>query len=70
MSDPDLDFLLIPDPGVKKAADPGSGSAALLVRMNLHSVICHSHYLGSSTGGGGHQLSAIPSTPRGEPKRF
>ncbi len=73
--DPDLDFLPIPDPGIKKAPDPGSGSAALLVRMNLYSilfitVICHLHYLGSSTGGGGHQLSAIPSTPRGEPKRF
>jgi hypothetical protein len=28
--DPDLDFLHIPDPGVKKVPDPGSGSAALL----------------------------------------
>jgi hypothetical protein len=27
--DPDLDFLPIPDPGVKKARDPGSGSATL-----------------------------------------
>jgi hypothetical protein len=27
---PDLDFLPIPDPGVKKAPGPGSGSAALL----------------------------------------
>jgi len=27
--DPDLDFLPIPDPGVKKAPDPGSGSATL-----------------------------------------
>jgi hypothetical protein len=26
-------FLLIPDPGVKKAPDPGSGSATLLVRV-------------------------------------
>jgi hypothetical protein len=28
--DPDLDFLPIPDPGVKKSSDPGSGSAQLL----------------------------------------
>ncbi len=28
--DPDL-FLAIPDPGVKNAPDPGSGSATLLV---------------------------------------
>jgi hypothetical protein len=28
--DPDPDFLLIPDPGVKKATDPGSVSATLL----------------------------------------
>jgi hypothetical protein len=27
--DPDLDFLPIPDPVVKKAPDPGSGSATL-----------------------------------------
>ncbi len=27
--DPDADFLPIPDPGVKKAPDPGSGSATL-----------------------------------------
>jgi hypothetical protein len=27
--DPDRDFLPIPDPGVKKALDPGSGSASL-----------------------------------------
>jgi hypothetical protein len=27
--DPDLDFLPIPDPGVKKAADSVSGSATL-----------------------------------------
>jgi hypothetical protein len=27
--DPDLDFFHIPDPGVKKAPDPGSGSATL-----------------------------------------
>jgi hypothetical protein len=27
--DPDLHFLSIPDPGVKKAPDPGSGSATL-----------------------------------------
>jgi hypothetical protein len=31
--DPDLDFLTIPDPGIKKAMDPGSGSATLLNRM-------------------------------------
>jgi hypothetical protein len=28
--DPDLDFLPIPYPGVKKAPDPGSGSATLV----------------------------------------
>jgi hypothetical protein len=28
--DRDLDFLPIPDPEVKKAPDPGSGSATLL----------------------------------------
>ncbi len=28
--DPDTDFLSIPDPGVKKTSDPGSGSATLL----------------------------------------
>jgi hypothetical protein len=28
--DPDLDFLHIPDPGVKKAPDSGSGYATLL----------------------------------------
>ncbi len=27
--DPDADFLPIPDPGVKKALDPGSGSSIL-----------------------------------------
>jgi hypothetical protein len=27
--DPDPDFLPIPDPGVKRAPDPGSGSATL-----------------------------------------
>ncbi len=51
MSDPDLDFLPIPDPrvkkapdpgvkkapdpGVKKAPDPGSGSATLLKNTNI-----------------------------------
>jgi hypothetical protein len=30
ISDPDADFLPIPDPEVKKAPDPGSGSATLL----------------------------------------
>jgi hypothetical protein len=30
---PDADFLPIPDPGVKKAPDPGSGSATLQVRI-------------------------------------
>jgi hypothetical protein len=29
--DPDLDFLTIPDPGVKKAPDPGYGSATLRI---------------------------------------
>jgi hypothetical protein len=32
-SDPDLDFIPIPDPGVKKAPDPGSGSATLQKRF-------------------------------------
>jgi hypothetical protein len=31
--DPDLDFLPIPDPGVKKASDPGFGSATLVKSM-------------------------------------
>jgi hypothetical protein len=29
--DPDLDFLPIPDPWVKKAPDPGYGSATLVL---------------------------------------
>ncbi len=29
--DPDADFQSIPDPGVKKAPDPGSGSATLII---------------------------------------
>jgi hypothetical protein len=29
--DPDPDFLLIPDPGVKKPPDPRSGSATLVL---------------------------------------
>jgi hypothetical protein len=29
--DLDLDFLPIPDPGAKKAPDPGSGSATLVI---------------------------------------
>jgi hypothetical protein len=29
--DPDLDFLPIPDPGVRKAPDHGSGFAALAI---------------------------------------
>jgi len=29
---PDFDFLPIPDPGVKKAPDPGSGYATLAIR--------------------------------------
>jgi hypothetical protein len=28
--------MFIPDPGVKKAPDPGSGSATLIVGMNYH----------------------------------
>ncbi len=31
IADPDLDFIPIPDPGVKKAPDPGSGPARLHV---------------------------------------
>jgi hypothetical protein len=33
--DPDLDFLPIPDPGVKKAPNPGSGST----------MVNNTHYL-------------------------
>jgi hypothetical protein len=36
--DPDADFLPIPDPGVKKAPDPGSGSATL-----LNTYLCDFH---------------------------
>jgi hypothetical protein len=32
---PDLDFLPIPDPGIKKALDPGSGSATLARRYRV-----------------------------------
>ena len=32
---PDPDFFPIPDPGVKKALDPGSGSATL-ARINIY----------------------------------
>jgi hypothetical protein len=35
--DPDLDFLPIPDSGVKKAPDPGS--ATLVVKMRLQILI-------------------------------
>jgi hypothetical protein len=31
--DLDLDFFPIPDPGVKNAPDPGSGSATLLTQI-------------------------------------
>jgi hypothetical protein len=34
--DPDLEFLPIPDPGVKKAPDPGSGSATLRKTINSY----------------------------------
>jgi hypothetical protein len=38
--DSNLDFLHIPDPGVKKAPDPGSGSATLeLTWSNQCSII-------------------------------
>jgi hypothetical protein len=43
-SDPDLDFLPIPDPGVKMAPDPGSGSATLQVRAELDFILT---FLGS-----------------------
>jgi hypothetical protein len=33
--DPDLDFLPIPDPVVKKAPDPGTGSATLFITVFL-----------------------------------
>jgi hypothetical protein len=33
--DPDLDFLPIPDPGIKKAPDPGSESTTLRKRDNV-----------------------------------
>ncbi len=35
--DPDPDFLPIPYPGVKNAADPGSGSTTLDARVSLNS---------------------------------
>jgi hypothetical protein len=34
--DPDPDFLPIPDAGVKKAPDPGSGFATLVETESLH----------------------------------
>jgi hypothetical protein len=36
--DPDFDFLPIPDPVVKKASDPGSGSATLLICNSPHKM--------------------------------
>jgi hypothetical protein len=33
--DPDLDFLTIPNQGVEKAPDPGSGSATLFKTMRF-----------------------------------
>jgi hypothetical protein len=43
--DPDADFLpsWIPDPGVKKAPDPGSGSATLIFKRKIYfmEVIAH-----------------------------
>jgi hypothetical protein len=38
--DPDPDFLTIPDPGVKMARDPGSGSAILVFLNKKVSKIC------------------------------
>jgi hypothetical protein len=39
--DPDLDFYpsRIPDPGIKKAPDPGSGSATMLFRSFRSGVL-------------------------------
>jgi hypothetical protein len=39
--DPDPEFLSIPDPGVKKALDPGSGSATLLSNNYLQAGPSH-----------------------------
>ncbi len=36
--DPDLDFLPIPDPGLKNALDPGSGSATLTWRYPQYGI--------------------------------
>jgi hypothetical protein len=44
--DPDGDFLPIPDPGVKKPPDPGSGSATLLlILMRTYEIIVGRLYL-------------------------
>jgi hypothetical protein len=40
IQDPDADFLPIPDPGVKKAPDPGSGSATLVMPL-LKRLFCY-----------------------------
>ncbi len=41
--DPDLDFLPIPDPVVKKSPDPGSGSATLPTRIFCHCEMKRRH---------------------------
>jgi hypothetical protein len=52
--DPDLDFYLsqIPDPGVKKAPDPGSGSATLYKYVEINASLSLQVELFTLTGGG------------------
>jgi hypothetical protein len=58
--DQDHDFLPIPDPGVKKAPDPGSGPATLLQTIIFNRRIGRLSYVG---GGGGVEISGpLPQT--------
>jgi hypothetical protein len=45
-----LDFLPIPDPGVKKAPDPGSGTlATAIIYVHINSTFCSKVEVGSGT---------------------
>ncbi len=61
---PDPDFLLIPDPGVKKASDSGSGSATLPTAKCYLSadgaVANHKHSMIQSVYGSGKGCSSHP----------
>ncbi len=48
--DPDLDFLSIPDPGVKKTPDPGSGSATLILIRVQYKPYYSLPYVGGEGG--------------------